>query len=57
MAKVGIKAVPPTLPGVIEGIGVKDTVAEEGVEETVIPGPAMTEDKVPADFQTSCPFV
>ena len=37
MARVGIRAVPPTLPGVIEGIGVKDTVAEEGVEEEESP--------------------
>jgi hypothetical protein len=42
---------------VIEGTVVKDTVAAEEVEETVIPGPATTEDKVPADTQASCPFV
>jgi hypothetical protein len=53
MAKVGIKAVPPTLPGVIDGTVVRETVAVVGVDVTVSPGPAITEDRVPVLVQAS----
>ena len=57
MAKVGMRAVPPTFPGVIEGTVVKETVAVVGVDVTVKPGPATTEDKVPVLVQPIVPDV
>ena len=52
-----MSAVPPKLPGVREPTVAIETVAAEEVEETVIPGPAITEDRVPADAQASRPVV
>ena len=46
---------PPAFPGVIDGTVVRDTVAVVGVEVTVKPGPATTEDKVPVLVHASWP--
>jgi hypothetical protein len=55
--RVGMSAVPPKLPGVREPTVAIETVAAVEVEETAIPVPAITEDKVPEELQASCPVV
>ena len=48
-------AVAPNAPAVIEGTEARATVAVVGVEVTVRPAPATTEDKVPVLVQPIVP--
>jgi hypothetical protein len=43
------------LPGTTEGTAFRETVAVVGVETTVSPEPATTDDKVPVEAQVNWP--